>query len=266
MSGPVLHGGHRVSWASRTGSIDPPPTRRVKTGAGVSTPLGQPYFSSPGEGNRYDESPLSFGTPAAASPMAPRARNSAPPVLHAPHRPLSKLSDNVPRHGELSYDETRAPPVVPAILATMDEDVGGFKLDASAPRRAMKHRTEETSYADAEGIRRWDVAVGDSLLGSVKEEEDLARTPADVTASKPNGHANAPPDEKGESEDQTLWGESFEIQWIETARLPFCHTRHLRNPWNHDREVKVSRDGTELEPTVGQALLEAWDTRDSQKH
>ncbi|KAH9936140.1 YT521-B-like domain-containing protein [Fomitopsis serialis] len=55
------------------------------------------------------------------------------------------------------------------------------------------------------------------------------------------------------------WGEPFKVQWIRTERLPFYRTRQLRNPWNHDREVKVSRDGTELEPAVGQALLEEWD-------
>ncbi|KAG8867825.1 hypothetical protein FRC20_004770 [Serendipita sp. 405] len=55
------------------------------------------------------------------------------------------------------------------------------------------------------------------------------------------------------------WGTSFKVKWIQTKPLPFSRTRHLRNPWNHDREVKVSRDGTELEPTVGQKLIEEWD-------
>lgn len=40
----------------------------------------------------------------------------------------------------------------------------------------------------------------------------------------------------------------FRIQWIKVAPLSFSRTRHLRNPWNGDREVKVSRDGTEVEP------------------
>jgi hypothetical protein len=55
------------------------------------------------------------------------------------------------------------------------------------------------------------------------------------------------------------WGRPFCIEWIRTNTLPFFRTRHLRNPWNHGREVKVSRDGTELEPTVGQELLDEWD-------
>ncbi|KAF8214440.1 YT521-B-like domain-containing protein [Mycena galopus ATCC 62051] len=54
------------------------------------------------------------------------------------------------------------------------------------------------------------------------------------------------------------FSDDFKLQWLCTDRLPFLRTRHIRNPWNHDREIKVSRDGTEVEPTVGQALLEEW--------
>ena len=54
-------------------------------------------------------------------------------------------------------------------------------------------------------------------------------------------------------------GRPFRIEWIRTVPLPFFRTWHLRNPWNHGREVKVSRDGTELEPNVGQRLLDEWD-------
>ena len=58
---------------------------------------------------------------------------------------------------------------------------------------------------------------------------------------------------------EPVWGQPFRIEWIRTNALPFFRTRHLRNPWNHGREVKVSRDGTELEPTLGQQLLFEWD-------
>ncbi|KZT19974.1 hypothetical protein NEOLEDRAFT_1141276 [Neolentinus lepideus HHB14362 ss-1] len=68
---------------------------------------------------------------------------------------------------------------------------------------------------------------------------------------------DAPPSSVAEEEGN--WGEPFRVEWVRTARLPFWRTRHLRNQWNHEREVKVSRDGTELEPTVGQALLDEWD-------
>jgi len=51
------------------------------------------------------------------------------------------------------------------------------------------------------------------------------------------------------------WGNPFKVEWISTARLPFYRTRGLRNPWNSNRFVKVARDGTELETTVGRKLI-----------
>jgi len=48
---------------------------------------------------------------------------------------------------------------------------------------------------------------------------------------------------------------SFEIEWISTKRVPFYSTRGLRNPWNVNREVKIARDGTELEPSIGKKLV-----------
>ncbi|KAI9215998.1 YT521-B-like domain-containing protein [Blastocladiella britannica] len=45
------------------------------------------------------------------------------------------------------------------------------------------------------------------------------------------------------------------VEWILCQRLPFSVVRHIANPWNQNKEVKVSRDGTELEPTVGQQLI-----------
>lgn len=56
-------------------------------------------------------------------------------------------------------------------------------------------------------------------------------------------------------EDTQSWGNPFKVEWISTTRLPFYRTRGLRNPWNSNRFVKVARDGTELETTVGRKLV-----------
>ncbi|KAJ7069284.1 YT521-B-like domain-containing protein [Mycena amicta] len=53
-------------------------------------------------------------------------------------------------------------------------------------------------------------------------------------------------------------GRPFRIQWLCTHRLPFELTNHLHNLWNSGRAVKISRDGTELEPEVGKRMLEVW--------
>lgn len=54
------------------------------------------------------------------------------------------------------------------------------------------------------------------------------------------------------------WGMPFKIQWLSLNKVPFNRTRHLKNPWNGQREVKISRDGTEVEPSVGKRLFEEF--------
>lgn len=61
-----------------------------------------------------------------------------------------------------------------------------------------------------------------------------------------------------ESESGQNWGRQFAIEWVSTQRLPFYRTRGLRNPWNANREVKIARDGTEIEPSVGRRLVQMF--------
>jgi hypothetical protein len=50
-------------------------------------------------------------------------------------------------------------------------------------------------------------------------------------------------------------GKPFKIKWLSTTRLLFYRARGLRNPWNSNREVKIARDGTELETAIGRRLI-----------
>ncbi|EWC46173.1 hypothetical protein DRE_04551 [Drechslerella stenobrocha 248] len=54
------------------------------------------------------------------------------------------------------------------------------------------------------------------------------------------------------------WGRPFRVEWISTFKVPFYKTRGLRNPYNVSREVKIARDGTEIEPSVGRKLLQMF--------
>ncbi|KPI45677.1 Zinc finger CCCH domain-containing protein 45 [Cyphellophora attinorum] len=54
------------------------------------------------------------------------------------------------------------------------------------------------------------------------------------------------------------FGKPFKIEWLSTDRLPFFRTRGLRNPWNANREVKIARDGTEIEPSIGRRLVQMF--------
>jgi hypothetical protein len=52
----------------------------------------------------------------------------------------------------------------------------------------------------------------------------------------------------------------FNVEWLSLDRVSFRQTRNYRNSWNHGREIKISRDGTELDPKTGKRLIEQWKT------
>ncbi|CAZ86201.1 unnamed protein product [Tuber melanosporum] len=64
--------------------------------------------------------------------------------------------------------------------------------------------------------------------------------------------------EKGSVAVAKAWGKPFRVEWVSTTRVPFYRTRGLRNSWNANREVKIARDGTELEENVGRRLIQLF--------
>ena len=267
-----MRGEQQVPWASRTDSPQrrssqqtprDSPTAAAQEGKGEET-----TFFSPSE-RRFDESPF---------PMSPETQSkvgaavssqqtskqeefkSAPPEMLQPHQRLSELTEGPQTAQRLSFDMHALRPVAPAIVGSHRQlsQPEGIQLDRSAPYRAMRDASLRTAAQQLE----------ESALQPVAEEPGGDRKGKAVELPSASGGANpisgrdhaepTPATERATDEGPT-WGESFRVEWVRTVRLPFTRTRHIRNPWNHDREVKVSRDGTELEPSVGQALLEEWD-------
>lgn len=253
MAGPLRQGEHRVSWASRTTDSSPssrssrsPITGRFQSEtipeepgspSDMSSPRGASnVFFSPTEQRLVDESPQPGTTPEFQS----RKGNTNAYDLTTKPVPLNRNFQSAPAElGNPRQKPSMKTPVVKHSLdtrirrATRQEGADRtFELDRTAPIRAM--RSNQATDDDGEG-------TGGSSLHAVLEEEGLGD----------DGGAR-------EAAREEAWGESFKIEWLSTERLPFYRTRLIRNPWNHHREVKVSRDGTELEPSVGQTLLEEW--------
>ena len=90
--------------------------------------------------------------------------------------------------------------------------------------------------------------IDDSARGTIFWE-------AEVNDEEESGSPDKGSDEGADGQDL---GRPFKIEWISTARLPFYRTRGLRNPWNANREVKIARDGTELEPSIGKRLVQMF--------
>jgi hypothetical protein len=88
--------------------------------------------------------------------------------------------------------------------------------------------------------------------------DDLARGTIFWEAELSDEESTLPSTELEDSNRGQDLGRPFQIEWISTARLPFYRTRGLRNPWNANKEVKIARDGTGLEPSIGRRLVQMF--------
>ena len=143
----------------------------------------------------------------------------------------------------INEDPAAAIEFAPKILAASDVD-----LPKAIP-------TEATDFAPRGRI------IDDSARGTIFWEAERDETP-DASGGDPEEAGST-----GDGEDSSngevgqdggetkAWGKPFKLEWLSTAKLPFYRTRGLRNPWNSNREVKIARDGTELEPSVGRRLI-----------
>ncbi|CAE6347905.1 unnamed protein product [Rhizoctonia solani] len=252
MEGPIIGSQQSVSWESRGPSKSPtyPAVQRKSEAAGGASIDGveagqsaKPVFFSPSE-HKFAASPAPI-TPGHTFPAPTRTEGqiSTPAEMDQAHMQLMKVDGTEP-DGDASG---------PAGVTSQSDT---FKLDQSAPYRAARSSSalanppkEQESRVDEDGIVHRDTAFTTDLERARGLSEDPSVRP--IREIVP---------ENTEVEDKTeSWGKPFKIRWIKTERLPFHRTRHLRNPWNSDREVKVSRDGTEVEPAVGQRLLDEWD-------
>lgn len=177
--------------------------------------------------------PVSPNSPTQIKPITKAMGDGPARAFTAPKEPFGKISPGIyPPHAE-----TFEPP--------------NFRLDRNAPIRAMRGSGGTVSEDGVADITR---QLSSSLeLGSPKA---AGKRPAIQPLQRGNDlqdDSPTPPKPRAE------WGASFPVTWIRVQPVPFNRTRHLRNPWNADRELKVARDGTELEPNVGRQLLALWD-------
>ncbi|PFH51223.1 hypothetical protein AMATHDRAFT_47252 [Amanita thiersii Skay4041] len=240
MIGPIRSGEPQVPWESR--KLDSPPSRASRSPAVSRSTTSQSSVASsilpPSDQHLVDESPQPAGE--VDSPPSPVIQSEDSSLMNAEvEYTQTAPAEMVEPHNRFTAEvqpqrfltELRAQVYTPPRSAVGD----AFHLDREAALRAMK--SAKGSYSPEEEGR---------------QVETLVRSPEDI---KEDGAVDG---RENENENENAWGESFKVEWLCTERLPFTRTRHIRNPWNHDREVKVSRDGTELEPTVGQQLLNEW--------
>lgn len=122
--------------------------------------------------------------------------------------------------------------------------------DVDLPKEIPTEPTEFTPKGriiddSARGTIFWESVRDENMEGQEADETTPTVADQDDASSGPD---NGGPESK-------TWGKPFKLEWLCTNRLPFYRCRGLRNPWNSNREVKIARDGTELEPSTGRRLI-----------
>jgi len=212
-------------------------------------------FISPSEHRLVESSPPSMiFTPKAEGNNAEGYFGSAPAVMGPAPRKLSGQKPEL-KH---SFD---AGGKGPRVAAAKGWNVAGGPSDPTLSQQdgAVSSLQSLPEEITSEILPGGELAPK-ALTGTSDDDVDKAGSPGKALVDegeslRRQGKAAEVDDDRGDA-----LGNPFEVEWLCTDRLPFHRTRHLRNPWNHDREIKVSRDGTELEPNVGQKLLDDWRT------
>jgi hypothetical protein len=153
-----------------------------------------------------------------------------PDVASQPKPPirLASVPESESRSNTLDAD------ALARIRAAQDS---GFKLDDRAPSRAAELRSNSTgsqgSNPDKAESNKPDASDdkpdGDGIIRHDMADPVSSDVAHAVDASGP-----------GPAENQLAKiGTVFDVEWVKTGVLPFHRLRHLRNPWNQDKEVKV---------------------------
>ncbi|RAR03432.1 yt521-b-like splicing factor [Stemphylium lycopersici] len=139
----------------------------------------------------------------------------------------------------------------------------GSRVIGSAPKPEAIVDAPDVPKSIATAATEWAPRgriIDDSARGTIFWEAELSDAEAEEQeeASKAEKDGASQQADVDTSAVAQSWGKPFKIEWVSTNRLPFYRTRGLRNPWNANREVKIARDGTELEPSVGERLVQMF--------
>jgi hypothetical protein len=190
-----------------------------------------PHYVFPPEEDRVvEQSPRDISQSQEGTPFVRFQVSSAPPELHDPHRRITPPTS--PPRGSISIKPL-------SFELSADATYSSTEIVRDSPDQSIRQEAPPTIPASSDDEESEDILehARDAALQIVNEE--IAKDPKEGLAE--------------------VWGRPFSVGWIHTEHLSFALTRHLRNPWNQGREVKISRDGTELEPSIGRLLLEEWE-------
>ncbi|XP_010136293.1 PREDICTED: probable ATP-dependent RNA helicase YTHDC2 [Buceros rhinoceros silvestris] len=191
---------------------------------------------------------------------------SAPPILHQPKKYSKRTSDD--RSDQLSVKST-ASSSYPSPCASPSPITGkGSKPSSPRPNMPVRYFIMKSSnlqnidISQQKGI--WSTTPSnEQKLNRAFWESSIVYLIFSVQGSgRFQGFARMASEigcEKSQDWGSAGFGGVFKVEWIRKESIPFQFAHHLLNPWNDNKKVQISRDGQEVEPQVGEQLLQLWD-------
>eukprot|EP00850_Spirogloea_muscicola_P005407 SM000024S07869 [mRNA] locus=s24:956493:960574:- [translate_table: standard] len=205
---------------------------------GAAAPTGA--LQGPGAPSTRDDIGDLGAAESAAVPAPPRAQPA--PSRPSQQKPPPPASTQLPNLISIS---SPLPPGPTRYFVVKSNNVENLELSAQRGLWAT-HRNNEGKLNDA-----FDMVLNVLLAFSVNETrhfQGVARMQTRIGAI-----AQGPLWKTATGMAQ--YGRNFAIKWLKMADLSFNKTQFLRNPYNDNMPVKVSRDCQEVEPSIGEQLV-----------
>ncbi|SGY85222.1 BQ5605_C009g05746 [Microbotryum silenes-dioicae] len=201
-----------------------------------------PILFSPSENRWLDRSPLSL------SPAGGPTSESAPATLAPETKEAFVVGSTT-----LDPNQLRLPRLVIDDEAEPNTEFKARSAPVRTHRAVLTQQllggSDAPSTLGADGVRRKDMVISPLEKSERMGKLGVSLSPIEtIEAALPESH-----------EDSLGWGRPFSVKWLKVSTLPFSRCKHIRNEFNGNREVKISRDGTEVEPSAGAALIEQFD-------
>lgn len=109
------------------------------------------------------------------------------------------------------------------------------------------------------GILFWEVDDTRQAAAAAKPGRSKSASEA---STQPHFSSESTTYADADTENSNNWTIPFQVEWLSPPNktVPFAKVRTLRNAYNKNKFLKIARDGTEIEPSVGRKLVELFHT------